>query len=173
MAIITAPDYRNTEGPLVFLAGPIQGAEDWQRRAIDLISKENPALDIANPRGDYSNRKFDYDVQVDWETYYLNKAAQSGAILFWLAKEKEHSCDRAFAQTTRFELSEWVTKYGHDRKMGLSIGIEHGFSGERYIRKRIGQDHPGIKIYSTLDDVCKEVAHKPRCRVLDAELRGS
>ena len=59
MAIITAPDYGNREGPLIFLAGPIQGAEDWQRTAIGLISRENPALDIANPRGDYSNKKFD------------------------------------------------------------------------------------------------------------------
>ena len=173
MVIITAPDFTDVKGKLIFLAGPIQGAEDWQRTAIGLISRENPALDIANPRGDYSNKKFDYDVQVDWETYYLNKAARSGAILFWLAKEKEHSCDRAFAQTTRFELSEWLSKYERDIKMGLSIGIEPGFSGERYIRKRIGQDHPGIKIYSTLDDVCKEVAHKPRCHVFDAELRGS
>lgn len=117
-------------------------------------------LNIASPRGDYSNRKFDYNTQVDWESHYLNEAARTGAILFWLAKEKEHICDRAFAQTTRFELAEWVTKYGQDKNLRLSVGIEPGFSGERYLRRRIGQDHPEIKIYSTLDDVCREVAQK-------------
>ena len=158
MPIITAPDYKAVEGPIVFLAGPIQGAEDWQRRAIEFIAGENPVLNIASPRGDYSNRKFDYNTQVDWETHYLNEAARTGAILFWLEKEKEHLCDRAFAQTTRFELAEWVTKYGQDRNLRLSIGIEPGFSGERYLRRRMGQDYPEIKIYSTLDDVCREVA---------------
>lgn len=160
MAIITPPDYRELEGALVFLAGPIQGAEDWQRIAIELISKGNPALNIASPRGDYSGRQFDYNTQVDWETHYLNQAAKSGAILFWLAKEKEHMCDRAYAQTTRFELGEWLTKYHFDRNLKLSLGIEPGFSGERYIRRRIGQDNPEIMICSTLEDVCRDVIQK-------------
>ncbi|MBT4376914.1 hypothetical protein HOD29_06075 [archaeon] len=160
MVIITAPNYEKLEGSVVFLAGPIQGAEDWQEKAIELISKQNPVLNIASPRGNYSNRSFDYNTQVDWETNYLNEAAKTGAIFFWLAKEKEHICDRAFAQTTRFELSEWVTKYGQDKKLNLSIGIEPGFSGERYIRKRIDQDYPEIKIYSTLEDVCEDVCQK-------------
>ena len=157
---ITPPDHKEIKGQLIFLAGPIQGAEDWQKRAIELISIGNPSLNIASPRGDYSKRKFDYDIQVDWETHYLNLAAGSGAILFWLAKEKEHISGRAYAQTTRFELAEWVTKYKFNKKLKLSIGIEPGFSGERYIRKRVGQDHPEIKIYSTLNDVCKEIIQK-------------
>lgn len=160
MAILTAPDYQSIEGTLVFLAGPIQGAEDWQRTAIELISKQNPDINIASPRGDYSNRAFDYNTQVDWETHYLNQASKTGGILFWLAKEKEHMCDRAFAQTTRFELAEWLTKYAQNRDLKLSIGIEPGFSGERYLRRRIGQDHPEIQIYSTLDDVCRDVVKR-------------
>jgi len=160
MAIITAPDYGEAEGALVFLAGPIQGAEDWQRIAIELISKGNPSLNIASPRGDYSRRQFDYNTQVDWETHYLNQAAKSGAILFWLAKEKEHMCKRAYAQTTRFELGEWLTKYRFDKNLKLSLGIEPGFSGEKYLRRRIGQDNPEIMICSTLEDVCEDVIRK-------------
>lgn len=160
MAIVTSPDYQDVEGALVFLAGPIQGAEDWHKTAIELILKQNPSINIASPRGDYSGREFDYNTQVDWETHYLNKASKTGAILFWLAKEKEHMCDRAFAQTTRFELAEWITKYGQERDLKLSIGIEPGFPGERYLRKRIGQNHPEIQIYSTLNDVCRDVVLK-------------
>ena len=159
MTTIIVPDYKEVTGPLVFLAGPIQGAEDWQRAAIEELSKY-PAINIASPRGDYSNRKFDYDIQVDWETHHLNQAARYGGILFWLAKEKEHICNRSFAQTTRFELAEWVTKYGQDKNIRLAIGIEPGFSGERYMRKRIGQDHPEIQIYSKLEDVCSDIVRK-------------
>jgi hypothetical protein len=36
-ALILPPQYVTVEGPLVFLAGPIQGAPDWQREAIALL----------------------------------------------------------------------------------------------------------------------------------------
>jgi hypothetical protein len=159
MAVILAPDYKICEGPVVFLAGPIQGAKNWQKDAIGLITGLNPSINIASPRGDYSVKRFDYDTQVDWETHYLNKAADYGAILFWLAKEDEHKCDRSYAQTTRFELAEWLTKHGHDKRINLSIGVENGFTGQRYIRKRIGQDYPELPIFDTLDDVCEHVSN--------------
>ena len=153
--IVFAPEVKIIEGQVVFLAGPIQGAEDWQGKAIDLISAKCPSLSIANPRGDYSNGGFDYDVQVDWETHYLGLASNTGGILFWLAREVEHHCDRSYAQTTRFELGEWVTKYIFNRDVHLFIGIDPIFSGEKYLRKRIGQDCPEITIHSNLEDVCK------------------
>ena len=160
MVVIKAPDFKKVEGLLIFLAGPIQGAENWQEVAIGLILKGNFSLNIASPRGDYSKRKFDYNTQVDWETHYLNLAAKFGVILFWLAKEKEHICNRSYAQTTRFELAEWITKYNFDKKLRLSIGIESGFSGERYLIRRIKQDHPEIIISSTLDSVCRDAIQK-------------
>lgn len=58
--ILTPPEFKNQiDGKLVFLAGPIQGALDWQKRAIELLLQDAPDLNIANPRGDYSNIKFD------------------------------------------------------------------------------------------------------------------
>lgn len=158
--IIIAPDFQEIRGPLVFLAGPIQGAENWQKIAIELILKENPFINIASPRGDYSKRKFDYNTQIDWETRYLNQAANTGAILFWLAKEKEHICNRAYAQTTRFELGEWIAKHKFNKNIKLSIGIEPGFSGEKYLRRRIKQDCPEIVIHRTLIKVCKDIIQK-------------
>ena len=156
--ILIAPDYESVAGKLIFLAGPIQGAEDWQKKAISLITDGNESISIASPRGGYEYRKFDYDTQVNWETFYLNRAAQEGLILFWLAKEKEHSCDRSYAQTTRYELAEWLTKHQQNPDIKLAIGIEPGFTGERYIRKRIGEDCPELRIESTLEAVCKSAA---------------
>ncbi|HBM45596.1 MAG: hypothetical protein UT05_C0005G0026 [Parcubacteria group bacterium GW2011_GWF2_38_76] len=158
--LVVVPDFKEIHNQLVFLAGPIQGAEDWQKTAIEIIQKKSPSLNIATPRGDYSNKKFDYDIQVDWESYHLSLASESGGILFWLAKEKEHFCHRAYAQTTRFELAEWITKYTFNKGIKLFIGIESGFSGERYLKKRIEQDCPEITIHSSLEDVCEELIQK-------------
>lgn len=104
--VIIPPDYETYSGKLIFLAGPIQGAQRWQDEAIKEIQENAPEMNIANPRRDYLNEKFVFDKQVDWETIYLNEAAKNGVILFWLAKEFEHACTRAYAQTTRFELAK-------------------------------------------------------------------
>ncbi len=157
--IIIVPDFEKITGPLAFLAGPIQGAEDWQKRAIEIFS-QNPSLNVASPRGDYVGKKFDYNVQVDWESHHLALASRSAGILFWLAKEKEHFCHRAYAQTTRFELAKWMARYTFDKSIKLFIGIESGFSGEKYIRRISGQDCPEITIHSSLEDVCKELIQK-------------
>lgn len=141
------------EGPLVFLAGPIQGAPHWQADAIQWFAEYAPAFSVASPRRVDRSRDFDYAAQVDWETHHLRSAATSGVILFWLAREVEHVPSRAYAQTTRFELAEWKVRHERDG-VRLAIGIEEGFSGARYIRHRFGQDCPGVPIVSTLVDVC-------------------
>jgi hypothetical protein len=152
--VVCPPAYLDLDGPLVFLAGPIQGAGDWQDDAISYLTKQASGCNIASPRRSYPPVTFDYDVQVDWETHHLRRAAQQGVILFWLATEKEHDCNRSYAQTTRFELAEWKARHERDGAP-LVVGIEEGFSGARYIRRRFGQDCPTIPILSTLEDACR------------------
>lgn len=142
---------------IIFLAGPIQGAENWQDKAIDILRNEITDCVIANPRREYIDDEFEYNKQVEWETEYLNKAAKNGVIMFWLAKEMTHFCNRAYAQTTRFELAEWKTKYHYNKKINLVIGIEDGFTNERYIRKRMKEDCPDIHIEASLKDTCRQV----------------
>lgn len=38
--------------PLIFLAGPIRGAPNWQAGAIEILLAEEPGLVIASPRRD-------------------------------------------------------------------------------------------------------------------------
>lgn len=119
-----APERPTVEGPLIFLAGPIQGAPLWQTEAISMIRTYSTTVHIASPRRRKLERLIKptasfaarftesfvgemYIEQVDWETRYLNRAAENGCILFWLAKEENHICTRAYAQTSRFELAEW------------------------------------------------------------------
>lgn len=164
--IIIPPTYLEViDAPLIFLAGPIQGAKRWQDDAIKLIVDKAPELYIASPRRsghfktDFGECK--YNEQVDWETFHLRKAGYNGVVLFWLAKEFEHYCDRAYAQTTRFELSEWKVRHelNHEK---LVLGIENGFTNERYIRRRMMQDCPDVIVYSTLEETCDDAIKQAR-----------
>jgi hypothetical protein len=153
MTILQPPKIIRLTGPTIFLAGPIQGAPDWQSDAITILQELVPGVHITNPRREYLDGEFNYEAQVDWETHYLNRAGQDGVVLFWLAKEQTHNCERAYAQTSRFELAEWKLRFEYE-DIKLAVGIERGFSNERYIRRRFSQDCPSVWIESELADVC-------------------
>lgn len=157
--IILPPEYREISTPIIFLAGPIQGAEDWQSQAIEIIHKLKPEAIIASPRRPSFSNSFNFDEQVGWETYFLNVASKNGVILFWLASEKEPIPGRAYAQTSRAELFEWKERH-LTRGAKLVIGIEEGFTGERYIKKRLGQDCPDIIICSSLEETCQNALNQ-------------
>ena len=117
-------------------------------------------LYIANPRrqnieinGDFTTDT--YNEQVDWETFHLRKAGENGCVLFWLAKETKHDCSRAYAQTTRFELAEWKMKHEFF-KSNLVIGIEDGFTGAKYIKRRFMQDCPEVPVCDSLEETCEQ-----------------
>ena len=155
--IIIAPNYIEVEGPLVFLAGPIQGAPDWQSEAIEILKTIKP-VHIASPRrpvkilGDFAEK--DYHAQVEWEHHYLDYAARHGVTLFWLANAVEHIPGRPYAQTTRFELGEAVARH-YLSGINVVVGIEKGFSNERYLRKTIMAKAPDIPILDSLEEICR------------------
>jgi len=159
--LILPPKLIHVEGPIIFLGGPIQGAKNWQETAIELIHSLAPQITIASPRRDkkFKGDIVEYNNQVDWETTYLRIAAQHGAILFWLAMESEHIPGRAYAQTSRFELGEWKERHARDGTK-LIVGIESGFSNEKYIKRRFHQDCPGVPIFSTLEETCQRAVKR-------------
>ena len=159
--LIVAPNYVEFEGCLIYLGGPIQGSKNWQAEAIRITQNHASDVNIASPRREYLPGEFVYAKQVDWETHYLREAAKKGAVLFWLAKEFEHSCDRAYAQTTRFEVGEWKVRHEVDN-VRFVLGIEEGFTGARYMRRRFSQDCPKIKIFDSLEDTCIEAIKEAR-----------
>lgn len=158
---IRPPHYLETlPDKMIFLAGPIQSAEDWQESARRTIHLMAPNICVASPRRlnaeNYKNKDFTdemFNEQVDWETYHLKRAADTGVILFWLAKEHRHLCDRAYAQTTRFELAEWKTKHETSR-CNIALGIEDEFTGSRYIKRRFMQDCPNVPVLNNLEETC-------------------
>jgi hypothetical protein len=155
--IVIAPERALLDGPVVFLAGPTRCP--WHEPAMRLLHALDPELHVASPKRPIDTEKdFDdaaYAEQVDWETAFLRRAGDHGVVLFWLAKEVDHRCERPHAQTTRFELGEWKERC-QSRGARLALGIEEGFTGARYIRRRFAQDCPDVRICSSLVDTCTE-----------------
>lgn len=141
--------------PIIFEAGPIQGSLDWQTKAAEFIHSIDAEVVIASPRRIYMDENFSYNAQVDWETFFLRRAAENGVLMFWLAKEYEHFCERAYAQTSRLELGEWKIRHERDG-VKLVVGIEPGFTNERYIRRRFMQDCPDVPLLDNLEETCRK-----------------
>lgn len=147
------------DAPLIFLAGPIQGAPDWQLQARDLIRSLDADVHIASPRrlfrheGDFTDAM--YREQVAWEHHYLSHAAKYGVTLFWLANEERHYPDRAYAQTTRFELGEAMMRH-HLLGARVVVGFDTAFSNAKYLRLTLMAKAPGIPLESTLEATCRK-----------------
>jgi hypothetical protein len=157
MPLFTPPHDHDGREPLIFLAGPIQGAPDWQADAVRHIRGFGPDVSIASPRRLTASRgEFDaamYHEQVTWEHRHLEMAATDGVILFWLAAEAEHRCDRAYAQTTRLELG--IALGWHQfRDTRVVVGIEEGFSNARYIRHTLNEKYPAVPLLDDLRLTC-------------------
>lgn len=147
------------EASIVFLAGPIKNAPNWQDKAVEMLAKRQSDFNVrkrvvvANPRTE-GKWHGDYNGQVDWELKHLQLASQTGVIVFWLALpnptlEMSHEelglmlgydsqrPTRAYAQTSRVELGEWIGFSRQWSKAPFILGIEPGFTGERYIKRRL------------------------------------
>lgn len=143
-------DYSNKK--IVFLAGPIKGAPDWQAQAI----KDLADLDIyvANPRRK-NVQNFNLDLQVDWESKFL---ALADVIMFWIPPKDTDVTGRDYAQTTRFELSEWAAKTHYNREYKkIVVGIDNAFFGKSYIVKRLMAEN--VTVYDNYAATLAEV-HK-------------
>jgi calcineurin-like phosphoesterase family protein len=160
--ILRAPEYDKTiledKSFIIFLMGPIQGATEWHEKTIKkietLFENRSENIIIASPKRLEKTKDFDYNEQVDWESYYLEKASKNGVIFCWLANENEKIKGRTYAQTTRFELGEWWTKSQMDN---ILIGADSNFDGIRYIEYKFKSKFNNFKIYDNLDDMISKI----------------
>jgi len=170
--VLHAPNYSNTsyivdnEDVVVFLAGPIQGAPNWQDELIEKITSGfskmsfNKNIIICSPRRGAMEDTFEYNEQVNWESYHLDLAAKNGVIVFWLPVEEVHIEGRSYAQTTRFEIGEWFGKGQSIPNFKIVVGAEVGFSGARYILKKFCDSYPRFVINGSLDEVMSDLSEK-------------
>ena len=130
----------------VFLAGPIQGAPNWQS---DKIIDLGDDVTLINPRRKkYPDPTFDWDKQVNWETIGLRI---SDIVLVWIPKEIEHIEGRDYAQTTRIELMEQLA-----RGKTVVCGIDPSVNAYRYLKHKY-EKYTGKIIHNSLEECVKEL----------------
>lgn len=160
------------ESPLIFLAGPIRGAPNWQDEAIKILLSQSPDLIITSPRRGIRDAISSYILQGDdnyfprqraWERHYLNIASKKGVILFWLPGEEQHNCEKVYGAITRLELGQWMTNYKHDKSVRFCIGSDGEFPELDTNKYDLSLDAPEKDIKKTLEETCYEaikIAHQ-------------
>ena len=152
MEVITpvSPEKDYSDKKIVFLAGPIKGAPNWQEGAIKDLSDLD--IYVANPRRE-NVKNFNLDLQIAWESRFL---ATADLILFWIPPKEEDIAGREYAQTSRFELGEWAAKTNYNKgNKKIIVGINDGFVGKSYIELRLSEH--GIKVHNNYDDTIAEL----------------
>jgi len=148
MSIIKCPnDFRKTSKRWkVFLAGPIQGAPNWQGEIGGVFDIKN--VEWISPRRENDQLTEEtYGVgQMEWETAALDYA---DIILVWIPEPAENVPGRSYAQTTRFEVAENLAK---GKKM--IIGTYRKFPGRNYFEYKVSKydNIIGDTICSSLDE---------------------
>ena len=134
----------------VFLAGPIQGASNWQHSIENLFANEQYSnIVFLSPRRlSYDN--FNYEEQVQWEKKYMGLA---DVILFWIPEASEDVKGRSYAQTTRTEFGEYLA-----RGKKIIFGAYKEFPGLRYFESKLKQYYGNkYKIHNSLEGCLKEL----------------
>ncbi len=153
------------DAPLIFLAGPIRSAPNWQDEAIRILFSYDQNLVIASPRRDMRDTIAPYIAtgiedhfhrQRAWERHYLDIASKTGCILFWLPGEEVHDCNKVYGAMTRVELGEWMTNYRHDNSVRFCVGSDGRFQELDTIRYDMSIDAHGKDVKTTLEDTCIE-----------------
>ncbi|MDP2906568.1 MAG: hypothetical protein Q8O03_01365 [Nanoarchaeota archaeon] len=153
------------EFPLIFLAGPIRGAPNWQDEAIKILLSQSPDLIITSPRRGIRDAISNYILQGDdnyfprqraWERHYLDIASKKGTILFWLPGEEQHNCEKVYGAITRLELGQWMTNYKHDKSVRFCVGSDGEFPELDTNKYDLSLDAPDKDIKKTLEETCYE-----------------
>ena len=151
--IISPPEYRRLgeTTPLVFLAGPVQGAPDWQTPLGERLLDARPHIAVASPRRTPENQarlvadKVDKDGQVRWETEFRWRAQMFGVTVVYFAAQDhslEYPAGRPYAQTSRIEAGEdlMLKRLRPEHRLVFGFDPEYAAQGggsESYLRERL------------------------------------
>jgi len=165
MTLIRSPSQVEIDGPLIYLAGPISDTANWRADAVRYLTKIDPTIHVADPRG---ARPFRVDMaeQFEWERNHLRLAGTSGAILFWFPCPGPNA-DVSYAVRSLLNLGEWATRAQENRQLApiVVVGIEAKFPGEVYLRRRLAEDFPRTLLCAGLRKACVAAVSLVRQRV--------
>jgi hypothetical protein len=156
---------KNINTPLIFLAGPIMSAPNWQDEAIKILLSKNFNLTIASPRRGIRDDIAKYVLEGEsnyflrqrgWERHYLDLASKTGAIMFWLPGEEKHDCNKVYGAITRLELGQWMTRYSFDNSVRFCVGSDGKFPELNTNAYDLKIDAPDKQIKWSLEETCEE-----------------
>lgn len=165
ISFYNSPRYvTDTDSHTIFLAGPILGSWDWQEAANEYLTElslndtTDIHINVCNPRRPEFKSITDFDDamfygQVDWEHVHLNLAKNNGVTLFWLANKTVIIPNRNYCLTTLFELGEAIGISEHQTN-NLVVGIEPGFTNEKYLKYTIELKSPDSIVLDDLKETC-------------------
>ncbi len=141
-------------GPIFFLAGPVRGGDDWQKRAVEEISKHLTNFYVAIPYY-YNNlqnfpliAKGEHGVegkfvrQLNWERYYIDLASKHGCQIIWLPEEsKTNPRDEGnYANDTLGEIARASVELKYNPQNRVVAGAEKGFYSLSQIQRNFALD---------------------------------
>jgi len=159
--------------PVIFLAGPIKGASNWQDKAILYLISKDPDVILVSPRRGIRDEIAPYIIKGNethfqrqrmWERYYLECASKKGAIMFWFPGEIEHDCNKSYGAMTRFESGMILGWYKYDKSIEFCLGSDGKFSELDTMLVDFKLDAPEKRVFPTLEQTCDEalrIAYAP------------
>jgi len=146
MIVVEAPSrYRNRLGyPMLFMAGGITGAEDWQTKFLEELKDEE--LVVFNPRRknfDISNEEVEAQ-QITWEFLHIAKA---NAISFWLPPQ-------TLCPITLFELGSVL---GEKTDRSIFVGCDPSYARIRDVKVQVGLRNKKIEVVESLSSLASQV----------------
>lgn len=156
---------RDIVEPLFYLAGPIRGGGDWQYQGYQELASRLPQFTVAIPSRYESGHPLHsqqlsglagiFERQTLWERNYMESAAVSGCLIFWLPNESKAAPreDGHYGRDTLGELGEWRGRLmSNNRSATLSvvIGAESEFPGLSQIITNYVAGLGGFHFYDTL-----------------------
>ncbi len=164
--IIPPHQIKQPDNPVVFLAGPVQGAHDWQRAAANHLIDAGAEASIISPRGLPELYKepspwLNNELQTPWEKHHLRLARDKGVLAMWMAEQVYETPGRAYAQTSRIELGRiagWLDYNSPNIKLVFGISPEYIGGNQTYMEQVCNEFN--IPVQRRLDEWCAEILRK-------------
>jgi hypothetical protein len=139
-----SPDWFDSHGPSIYLAGGISGCPDWQSRVTESL-RELP-IAVLNPRqASYPGGDRAFRAQVEWEYYHIHRA---DVMLFWFPAA-------SLQPIVWYELGTVVST----RDSRICVGAEPGYARRFDLEVQLSLAHPTLKINSILGSVIDEAVN--------------
>lgn len=153
--LITPPhEFQDPDLPVVFLAGPIQGAPNWQHDIATQLLRSGFDMNIASPRRrDEDMESFTIERQVSWELDHIDAALRLGVLAINFAPQ-DHSlpypAGRSYAQTTRWEAGAAILgQEFYNGRAQIVMRIDPHYRGGNEAYARIAAKRNGVPVVTS------------------------